>query len=81
MGLDASLLVQYLDGQSVLLDSLRTSAGVRLMVIMSVYEALHDLGTFAFVALQLFSSGGRYMAAVMDILSLFERLEDIHNKV
>ena len=81
MGLDASLLVQYLDGHSVLLDSLRTAAGVRLMVIMSVYEALHDLGAFAFVVLQLFSSGGRYMAAVMDILSLFERLEDIHNKV
>ena len=54
---------------------------VRLAVILFAYEALHDLGTFAFVVSQLFSVGGRHSSAVADILRLVERLEELHTKV
>ena len=57
---DASLLAQQLDGRLELVESIRTDAHVRLAAILSVEKALHDLGTFAFVALHLFSAGGRH---------------------
>ena len=57
-GTDASLLAQKLDGRLALADYLQISARVRLAVIPSADEALHELGTFAFVALYLFFAGG-----------------------
>ena len=44
-------------------------------------KALRDLGTFAFVALHLFSAGGRHSSAVAKLLRLIERLEEIHTEV
>ena len=78
---DASLLAQQLDGWMALVDSLRTDAQVRLACIPSTDEALHDLITFAFVALHLFSAAGRHLSAVSDIIRLIKRLEEIHTKV
>ena len=77
-GADASLLAQQLDGRLDLVDSLRTAAQVRLAEIPSADEALRDLGTFAFVALHLFSAGGRHLSAVAELLCLIERLEEQH---
>ena len=57
-GADASLLAQQLDGRLALADSLRMATRIRLAVIPSADEALCDLGTFAFVASHLFSTGG-----------------------
>ena len=57
-GADASLLAQQLDGRLVSADSLRMAARISLAIIPSADEALCDLGTFAFVALHLFSAGG-----------------------
>ena len=51
---------------------------VCLEAIPSVEEALCDLGTFAFVALHLFSAGGRQFS---DIVEIIERLEEIHTEV
>ena len=58
MRLDAYLLAQHLDGRLALAESLLTIACVHLAVTPSTDEALHDLGTFASVALYLFYVGG-----------------------
>ena len=57
------------------------SARVHLNVIPSTDEALHNLGTLPFAALQLFSVGGRHSSAVAKLLRLIERLEELHTKV
>ena len=57
------------------------AARVRLAVIPSADKALHDLGTFAFVALHLFSAGRRHLSAVVELLRLIEKLEDLHTDV
>ena len=62
-------------------DSLQTVARIRLAVIPSTDEVLRNLGTFAFVASQLFPGGGLHELAVGDILHLIEILEDIHTEV
>ena len=55
---------------------------VRLAVIPSADEALHDLGTLAFVASHLFSTGGgRHSPAVAKIIHLIERLEELQTEV
>ena len=79
-GADASLLAQQLDGRLTSVDSLRTATKVRLATIPSVDEALWDLGTFAFVASNLFSVGGRHLSAAAELIRLVESLEEIHTK-
>ena len=80
-GADASLLAQQLDGRLASADSLRTAARVCLAAIPSAEEALRNLGTFAFVASHLFSTGGRHSSAVAELLRLIERLEELHTEV
>ena len=80
-GADASLLAQKLYGRIALADSLRTAARVCLDDILSVDEALRDLGTSSFVALHLFSAGGRHLSAVAALLRLITSLEELHTKV
>ena len=80
-GADAYLLAQKLDGWMVSADSLRTAARVRLACILSADEALHDLGTFAFVASHVFSTVGRHESAFTELLCLIERLEELHTEV
>ena len=79
-GADTSLLTQQLDGRLASVDSLQTAVRVFLANIPSVEEALRNLATFAFVALRLFSAGGRHLPAVTEILRFIERLEEIHTK-
>ena len=80
-GADASLLAQQLDGRLASAESLRMAGRVRLAVITSADEALRDLGTFAFVVLLLFSTGGRHSSAVADLLRLTESLEELQTEV
>ena len=80
-GADAYLLAQQFDGCLAPTDSLRTSARVCLADILSVDEALCNLGKFAFVALHLFSTGRRHLSDVTELLCLIERLEELHIKV
>ena len=54
---------------------------VRLAVISSMDKALRNLGTFAVVALHLFSVGGRHSSAITELLRLIDRMEDLHTKV
>ena len=54
---------------------------VCLAVIRSADKALHYLGTFAFVVLRLFFTGRRHFSAVVELLRLVERLEEIHTEV
>ena len=49
--------------------------------ILSIDEAVRNLGTFTFVALYLFYAGGQHSLAATDLLRLIERLEELHNKV
>ena len=72
---DASLLAQQLDGHLALADSLRTAARVHMAAIPSADEALCDLGTFAFVASHLFSTGGRHFSTFTELIRLITRLE------
>ena len=80
-GADTSLVAQQLDGRLALTNSLWMAARVRLVVILSADKALRDLGTFAFVASHLFSAGGLHSSAVVELLCLIERLEELHAKV
>ena len=57
------------------------SAGVCLAIILSVKEALNNLGTFAFVASHFFSAGRRHSSAVAELLRLIERMEKLHTEV
>ena len=57
------------------------AARVCLVVIPSADETLCNLGTFAFVALNLLYVGGRHLSSVANILRLIERLEDIHTNM
>ena len=50
-----------------------------LAAILYAEEALRNLGTFAFVALHLFSLGGQNFSATTEIIHLIERLEELHN--
>ena len=80
-GAGASLLAQQLYGQLAFVDSLRTATRVRLACIPSAEKALRDLGTFAFVALHLFSAAGQHASAVTDLLRLIKISEELHTKV
>ena len=60
---------------------MQMAARACLAVVPSVDEALHDLGTFAFVASHLFYAGGRHLSAISKLLRLSERLEDIQTEV
>ena len=60
---------------------MQISARVHLAVIPSAEKELCDLGMSAFVASHLFSAGRRNLSAVMDMLCLIKRLEEIHTKV
>ena len=80
-GADACLISQQIDGRLALADSQNTATRVHLATIPSVYEALRDLGTFAFVASHLFYAGRRPSLAFAVILHLIEKLEDIQTKV
>ena len=79
-GADASLLAHQIYGRLASADSLRTDARVRLAAILSVEEALFDLGTFSPVASHLFSAGGRHLSTVTELLRIIERLEELHTK-
>ena len=48
-GSDASLLAQQLDGRLASADSLRVNARFRLAVILSVDEAICNIGTFTLI--------------------------------
>ena len=74
-GSDASLLYQQLDGRLASADSLRTADRFCLKFISSADEALCDLVTLFFMALRLFSEGGRHAAAVAELFYLIEILE------
>ena len=54
---------------------------VRISVIPSVEESLCNLGTFAFVALHLLSTGGNHLPTVAELLRLIESLEGLHTHV
>ena len=60
---------------------MRMAARLRLSVIQYADEALHNLGTFDFVASHLFYAGGRHLSVVTKLLRLIERLEELHTKV
>ena len=78
MGLDASILAQHMYGQLYVVYYLRTSAQVRLSAIPPSDKVLHDLGTFNFAELQILSVGSKNRAAVVELLRLIERLDNIH---
>ena len=75
MRLDAYLLTQQIVGQLLSEDTLWTAVQVHLAVILTVGEALHNLGTFDFVVEQLFSSGIIHSSVVLELLHPIERLE------
>ena len=79
--MDNSLLEHQLDRCLALADSVRTSARVRNAVIPSVDKAIWELGAFAFVASHFFSASGRHLSAFAELLSLIERLEELHAEV
>ena len=60
---------------------MRITARFRLAVIPPADNALRDLGTFAFVALHLFSAGRHHWYIVAELLRLIERLEELHTEV
>ena len=80
-GADASLIEQHLDRCLASEDSLQMSVRVRLAVILSADEALRDIGTYAFVALHLFSAGESHSSTISELLCLIERMEDLHTVV
>ena len=45
---------------------------------LSADEVLPDLGTFDFAELQILSVGSKNRAAIVELLRLIERLEEIH---
>ena len=69
-----SLSEQHLDNRLALTKFLWTAMRVHMAVILSVDEALRNLGTFDFVALRLFSAGRRYSPDIMELFCLVERL-------
>ena len=79
-GLDNSLLEHQLDGRTAYVDSLQTAYWVRLAVISSADEAFRNLGTFEFLASQLFSTGGA-TCIIINGAPLIERLEELHTEV
>ena len=81
MGSDASLLAQQLYVQLASADSFLKSTRVCVDATQSTYEAIRDLGTFAFIASYLLSMGRRHATVIMDILYLIERLEELHTEV
>ena len=80
-GSDTSLLAKQLDGYLASVNSLRAAARVCMDVIPSADEVLCNLGTFAFVAFHLLSTGGGDAAAVADILRFIEILEEHQTEV
>ena len=52
-----------------------------LAAIPPTNEVLRDLGMFAFATSYLLSPGGRHSSAVMELLRLIERLEDLDTEV
>ena len=54
---------------------------VHLAIIPSADKALHDLGTFAFAALHLFSMSRRHLSAVAKLLRRIDRMEEIYSGV
>ena len=73
-GAGAPLLAKKIDGRLASAEFLRTATRVCLDCTPSVDKALRDSGTFAFVALQIFSAAGRHALAVAEILRLIKRL-------
>ena len=63
-----------MDSRLASTDSLRTATQFHLSRIPSVDEALHGLGTFAFIVSHLFSVVGRHMSEVAELLHLIKRL-------
>ena len=81
MGEDTSHLDQHLDRRLASPYYLQTATRVCLEDIFSVYDVLHDPGTFAFFASHLFSAGRRQPSAVVELLGLIVKLEELHTKV
>ena len=80
-GANDILLTQQLNRHLDLAESLWTAMRVHLDAIPSAEEALRDLGTFDFVALHLFSMRRRHSSAVVELLRLIDRLEELHTEV
>ena len=57
------------------------SVMVCFTVMPSTEKVLRDLGTFAFIASHLFSAGGCHSSAVVYLLHLIDRLEELHTEV
>ena len=57
-GWDASLIAYHMDTRLAFVDFLWTATWVTLSVILSMDEAIHDLGTFTFVVVPFLSVGG-----------------------
>ena len=68
-------------GQLASADYLRTADQICLAAKLSMDEALRNLGTFAFVAVHLFSVIRRQVTVIAELLCLIERLEEIHTEV
>ena len=77
-GADTYLLNQQLDRRLVSTDSLQKATRVLLTATSPTKDALRNLGIFTLIVLHLFYVGGRHSNAVMDLLLLNERLEDLH---
>ena len=69
----ASLMAQQLDNRLASADLLQKVAQFHMAYILSVDEELHNLFTFAFVALYLFSMARHHASAVAEILRLIDR--------
>ena len=78
--MDVYLLAQQLNRILASVYSLQMATRYRLSAILSAYKALQDLGIFAFVALYLFSAGGRHLSVATDLLRLINRMEKLHTK-
>ena len=73
-GAGAPLLAQQIDGRLASAEYLRTAMRVYLDCTLSTDKALCDSGTFAFVALHIFSAAGQHASAVAELLRLIKRL-------
>ena len=67
-GANASFLAQHINGSLALEESLLNSLRVGVAIILSVDEALCDLGLFAFVALHLISLCWIHLSAIVELL-------------
>ena len=78
---DASLLIHKLDVHIALADNLQASLKVHLEVIPTAYYSLYKLVTFSFVASFILSAVLFHATLVVDILRIFEIVEELNIEV